>query len=116
MINEQPMIFTVQPKSDVAFEKPAKTNIKDEKFFGKLNKNSKEKTFCQKTWILQSSNKVELDDDDRHILCDGCFGPLTQAVLIVASFSVTFIPVHNVILYPDIGMRWYCQQQTGPFL
>ena len=48
--------------------------------------------------------KIGMDDDDRHILCEGCFGPLTQAVLIVASFSVTLIPVHNVILHPEY---WY---------
>lgn len=103
MMSDQSTIFTLQLNSDIAVNQPVKANTNDDKFFGNL-RNYKEKTCGQKVWILPPLKEIGLDENDRHILRNGCFGPLTQAILIIASFSVTLLPVNNVFLNPEY---WY---------
>ena len=58
----------------------------------------------QNRWILPTSRNVTLNKDDDVQLTHMFYGPLTLVFLTTSSFSITLLPVNNVLLHPEY---WY---------
>ena len=96
-------ILTVQNSPDVSLKH---SNLKKSKREGiVLNSNLPiPGSLSKKRWILPTSRKVTLNKDDDIKLTHMFYGPLTLVFLTASSFSITLLPVNNVLLHPEY---WY---------
>ena len=96
-------IFTVQNSPEVSLKH---SNLKKSKRDGiVLNSNLPiPGSINQRRWILPTSRNVTLNKDDDVQLTHMFYGPLTLVFLTASSFSITLLPVNNVLLHPEY---WY---------
>ena len=96
-------IFTVQNSPDVSLKHSNQKTFKMEGIV--LNSNLHiPASLNQKRWIFPTSRKVILNKDDDVKLIHLLYGPLTLVFLTASTFSITLLPVHNVLLHPEY---WY---------
>ena len=96
-------IFTVQPLSttrsqEIDTEKSIKQKLEHN------SDDSKAKQFCHKGWMIQCTNESNLDEYVDWKFTDGLYGFLTLGIAVISPFSVTLLPVNNVLIYPEY---WY---------
>ena len=103
MLNDTPNIITAPatPDSCIQSEVRKKRRKKNETH----NENhSKARTITRKVWIVPPLQRCNSDHDVEGQSINGFYGLLVVAIVIVAPFSATILPVNNVFTNPEY---WY---------
>ena len=103
MDDKTPKIFLVKLISATSNEQPAGKKIEKGYLIQCLNHHFPEK-FHSKLCKVQSRRSSNVHDDGDSKFTNGLYGLLVLAIMILSPFSVTVIPTHNILIYPEY---WY---------
>ena len=96
-------VFTVEPISGVSIAPAARNDIRNEKRKDKT-KFFNARIFSNNGWNIQVQMQPKQAKEEVWYPTEALYGPLTLIIVISGSFSVTLLPVRNVLTDPQY---WY---------